>query len=461
MRRLAGCAGLAYVAFAGIENMQVLERPAIGDVGRADVEAAYADQALAAVTSLAGAVSLAAFALFAVAFARFLEPAPPWTQATGLAAAGLAFAGVVVQAPLVFDPGHDDAVTLYELQQVLRLLSGPLAAGFLARVCVGGADVMPLGLRLGGLAVTGPLLLGPIAAAFQARWLVVLVGIGFSLQALWVLLTSLWLLYGDAKPAVLIQRSAFLVLVGAAGLVGLALLAVPGATGSFFSWGLEPEPLAAFAGGVYVGSAALYALSLARPPDEARGLVVGAAVLSVSVLVVTLGHLDVFDFDRLQAWVWLALFALFSAVSVWLVAAGPRASASPPLPAPLRAVLALVALGLGAVAAALWIDPEALEAPFPLPPLGGRFAGSWVALVAVLCAWAAARNSASDGRWAGVGLVALPAGALAAAARTAPDLDHGLAYALVLAALVTTGAVILAARPGSAPPPTSHRPSGS
>jgi hypothetical protein len=66
---------------------------------------------------------------------------------------------------------------------------------------------------------------------------------------------------GDGTDRVgFVRRAAFLVLVLAAGLVGLGLLAAPGATGSFFSWTLEPDALAAFAGGVYIGSAATYAV---------------------------------------------------------------------------------------------------------------------------------------------------------------------------------------------------------
>ena len=56
----------------------------------------------------------------------------------------------------------------------------------------------------------------------------------------------------------------------AIGLVGIGLLAVPGATGSFFSWQLEPEALAAFAGGVYVGSAVAYAAAVIRPEPDVR-----------------------------------------------------------------------------------------------------------------------------------------------------------------------------------------------
>ena len=64
LRRLAGLAGLAYVAGVAIENMEVLEAPTLASPV-ADVRALYADQALAAVTSSAGALALLAYCLFA------------------------------------------------------------------------------------------------------------------------------------------------------------------------------------------------------------------------------------------------------------------------------------------------------------------------------------------------------------------------------------------------------------
>jgi hypothetical protein len=236
--------------------------------------------------------------------------------------------------------------------------------------------------------------------------------------------------------------------VMAAGLIGIGLVAVPGATGEFFAWDLAPEPLAAFAGGVYVGSAAAYALALPREDSEVRGLVLGAVVLSISVLVITLAHLDLFDFDRLQAWTWVALFAGFSVVTAGLFIlgpAGPPAGAAVPLSPWVRVVLAVLAVLLGALALTLWIDPTAVtdESPFELPPLGGRFAGSWVALLAVLAGWSALRNRADEARLSAIAVVALAAGALVAALRTLPELEPAGGYIAALVALLGIGAAAL------------------
>ena len=293
-----------------------------------------------------------------------------------------------------------------------------------------------------------PMALAPLAAFTDEDALRLAVLALFSAQSLLIFLLALWLTLAPAPPAVLVRRAAFLVLVLAAGLVGLGMLAAPGATGRFFSWELAPQPLAAFAGGVYVGSAAVYGVALSRGWREVRPLVAGAALLSVSVLAATLAHLDTFDLDRLQAWAWVVLFAAFAATMLALLAVGERTArprANAPLPRWVRAVLLVVAALLGVLALALWADPTALAAtPFTLPPLGGRFAGCWLALLATLAAWVAWRNRAEEARLPALALVALPTGALAAGLRTIADLDPSAPYLAVLALLATTGLAVLA-----------------
>ena len=280
---------------------------------------------------------------------------------------------------------------------------------------------IPAPLAWSGVAIGGVLVFSPLAALTGEHALEVAVSIAFGLDALWIFVVGMWLLLANGIAwAVFVRRGAFLLLVVAAGLVGLGLLAAPGATEKFFAWGLGPEPLAAFAGGVYVGSAALYAVGLSRPWREVRGLVAGAVVLSVSVLIVTLTHLDQFDFDRLQAWAWLVLFAGFSLVTIWLLLAGDE---------PDDAAASGGAASGGASGARRWSrrcsawsrsrcgsTRRALsdESPFLLPPLGGRFAGSWIALLAVLTGWAAGATQ-GGGMAARARLVTLPAGALVAA----------------------------------------------
>jgi hypothetical protein len=484
-RVLTGGAGVGYVAGAAIENMGLLEAPAAG-AAAAEVRAAYADHALQLVTSLAGALSLLCYCAFA--FGLYRLGAGRW-RAAGLGGAllGAALAAVALAASVTLVDGatgfsnervealfgavdganglsdervealfgaagsahgfSDERVeALFAFYERARLAAGAFMALFLAGAGAAAlrAASLPPRLARAACAIAPALVLGPLAAATGDDRLRAAAIAAFGLHSLWILCAGVWLALGrEASPHALVRRSAFLVLALAAGLVGIALLAAPGATGRFFAWELTPEPLAAFAGGVYVGSALVYAAALRAPWRDVRGLVAAAAVLSTSVFAITLAHLDVFDFGRLQAWAWVALFALFGTVMLALLSSPPRETApSARLSRPARGALGLVAAPLAAIAAALWIDPAAVSGPFELPPLGGRFAGSWIAMLAAMAGWAALRDSCAEARYAAMALVALPLGALAAALRggTSPP-----AYVLALALLSATGAAVLAA----------------
>ena len=417
MRRITGAAALGYVVLAAIENMGLLGAPRLGaSVG--EIEAAYADVALGVVTTIAGAWSLGCYLVFAGLAAR------RW-RAAAVAGAGLALGGVVAAALLV--GGGDPALS--DLQLQLRYLAGP----FMALVLLGAAGALPRSLRIAGRAVALPVALTPLALASLESF----GQLAFAAHAAWLWAAGLWLAVGDRD---FVRRGAFLMLVLAAGMVGVALLVVPEATGSFFAWGLKPEPLAAFAGGIYVASAAVYAAGLSVPRRQALPLVVAAVVLSVSVLTATVAHLDVFDFGRLQAWAWVALFAAFGTTTTALAVTGPwRRESGPRLPLWSRVLLGATAVALGQAAVALWIDPAA----FSLPPLGGRFAGSWAAMLAVLAAWPVVRGRADEARLPALALVALPAGALLAALRT--EAEPRYVAALVL--LLVVGAAVLSVVP--------------
>lgn len=469
-RRLAGIAGLGYIAGVAIENMEILAAPTLASPV-ADVRALYEDQALATVTTAAGAVALMFYCLFAVALFRMLRerarPGDPWrlVALVGgiggplLAAAGLVAAGVLIANRDLSDGAVAD---LFDFYLRVRLVSGVFVALFLGGIGVAAlrARALPTWLGWYAAALAVPMALVPLTAFTEDQSLETAARIAFALQTLWIFLTSLWLLFADGVALVsFVRRSAFLLLVLAAGLIGIALVAVPDATGKFFSWDLGPEPLAAFAGGVYVGSAAAYAAAIPRGERSVRGLVAGAVVLSVSVFVISLAHLDVFDFDRLQAWAWMVLFAGFSLVTAGILLLGRPERVDEPGVEPVapwaRLVLAGVGALLGSLAVALWIDPTGLSgaSPFDLSPLGGRFAGSWVALLAVLAGWAALRNRTDEARLSALALVTLPGGALIAALRTLPDLDQAGGYIAAVVVLLVTGAILLRAlRPQVQPP---------
>ncbi len=195
-----------------------------------------------------------------------------------------------------------------------------------------------------------------------------------------------------------------------------------------------------------------------------RALVAGAFVLSVSILAITLAHLEQFDLARLQASAWLVLFAGFSLLTSGLLVAGGRGTDRPaPLETWARGAFGIVAALLASLAIALWLDPGRFAGlgPFSLSALGGRFAGSWIALLAALAAWAALRNRLAEARLPALALVTLPAGALAAALRTLPQLEPGAgaAYIVVLAAMLALGGALFGStRRVTVPAVTAGRP---
>ena len=222
MRRVTGAAALGYVVLAAIENMGLLGAPGL-DAPAAEVRAAYTDTALGVVTTAAGALSLACYAAFAALVARRWLP-------VAVAAVALAGASVVLAALLV--AGADPA--LHDVQLQLRYLAGPLMAVFL----VGAAAATPRPLQIAAVGVAVPLALTPLAlASFELG-----AQLAFAAHAAWIWAAGLWLAVGGPG---LVRRAAFLMLVVAAGLVGVALLAVPEATATFFAWGLQPAATSA------------------------------------------------------------------------------------------------------------------------------------------------------------------------------------------------------------------------
>jgi hypothetical protein len=204
-RRIAGVAGLVYAAAAAIENMGLLEAPTLASPV-ADVRALYEDQALAVVTSLAGAVELLAYCVFAVPLFGLLREREPrgegWSflaLAGGVARPVVAAAGLVATAVLVADVGAglgDDAVaTLFDLSLTARMLSGGFLALFMAGVGLSAlrSRALPSWLALYACAAALPPAIAPVAAFAAEHAVQVAAWIAFSLQALWIFLAGFWL----------------------------------------------------------------------------------------------------------------------------------------------------------------------------------------------------------------------------------------------------------------------------
>ena len=467
---VCGVAGLMYVPLAALEGADVLAAPELGD--DASVVRGYLDghADAMALTASAGLLSLVAYAVFAISLFRLLRPSAsagraPWpTLALVGALGGAVFAllGQVAAAVVLVrrDDLDDDAVTsLWDLSINARTWAGVIGALGLAGFAMAGrsGEVMPrvLARIAGGLAAV-LLIATVIAVADQGEVSRLLVVAVFGAAAVWVFLVATWLILGYSGVslrahriphwALLLRQVVCLVLVLAAGVTGVALILLPGATAELFSWGLAPRPLASLVGACYVASAVVFAGAVGAPRRRVRGVMIGALVFATSTVVVTLTHTEVFDFDRLQAVAWIVLFPVFAlAVAVVLVAepdtpvvdAGRRLGTGP------RVAAALLAVLLAGGAVMLWRDPLAVDdvLPYALSPMGGRFVGCWLALLAVMAASVVRQSDVADIRLPAVALVTFPTGALIAAARVPTDLDGGWSIAGYFAAIVSVAAV--------------------
>ncbi len=267
---------------------------------------------------------------------------------------------------------------------------------------------------------------------------------------------------GKHLPAEPVLRSLLGGVAFAAGLTGLALLAFPGSTPRYFSWGLSPAPLASLIGGSYVASMLVFGFALGATWQEVRGLAAGTLALTLPILAVTFIHLEAFDFARWQAWAWIILF-IASPLAFGTVLLLRRRSfgiEGARLPALTRALAAVLALVFLAMAMALWWDPGRTShlLPFDLPPLGGRVLGCWLSFLAFLAAWVAVRGRANEGRVLTLGLAAFVAGALVGAVRNLGDLQppaRRLGYLVTLVGQLLL-ASLLALQFRREPEPTSR-----
>ncbi|MET7398821.1 hypothetical protein ABZS66_35565 [Dactylosporangium sp. NPDC005572] len=387
MRRWVGAAGVGYVVLAGLENLDFLAVPGRGDPALPAYYAANPGGLRLSV--LAGALALVAYALFAAGLWALLRPRPgAWL----VLAAGIA--GPLVAAASLPPRLRAD----HALHLDLRLAGGVLLGATLLGVAWA-PGVLPRRLT-SAAALVGAVLVpaGLLALLAGDPRLDALAFAGFVADAVWIGLAALWLLL--PRPATWPQTVAwivFFVVSVAAGVSGAALLAFPAGTRSFFAWPLGPPPLAATIGGCYLVATLLYGLALraggpARRWPEARGLLAGVVALSAPIFVVTLHHLEAFDFRVWQAWAWVVLFAVFPVAALVALRWG-RPGPAPAGPFRMYRVAAAAYSALLAAAAGTLLAAPAVAARLPVAagPFGARVLAGWFVLAAVLAAWVALR----------------------------------------------------------------------
>ncbi|MGY1694308.1 hypothetical protein ACI8AD_01155 [Geodermatophilus sp. SYSU D00766] len=186
-----------------------------------------------------------------------------------------------------------------------------------------------------------------------------------------------------------------------------ALFVLSTRTDESFAWTIQPPVTAAFLGAGYAAGFTLVVLSLRDPVwAHSRVPVLTILVFTLLTLVATLVHADRFHFAaefadspalaRGAAWFWTAVYVLIPlGILVALVFQERAPGTDPPrrfpVPAVLRAALAVESVVLFAVGAAISVAPSSAETlwPWTLTPLTGRVVGAWLVAFGLATALAA------------------------------------------------------------------------
>jgi hypothetical protein len=172
--------------------------------------------------------------------------------------------------------------------------------------------------------------------------------------------------------------------------VGVFTFVLSESTARLFAWPIAPPLTAAFLGANY-WSAFFLAFLSAREPVWGRARITYAVsiVFTSLTLLATLLHLDKFQFDNANGWLWLIVYVV---VPPWLLVLLPlqlrEPGREPPRTAPLERwlipVIALQALVVLVIGVALWLAPSSADSlwPWTLTPLTARATGAWLLALA-------------------------------------------------------------------------------
>jgi hypothetical protein len=242
-----------------------------------------------------------------------------------------------------------------------------------------------------------------------------------------------------------VLRAFFAVVAIVAGIAGVAMLVAPTDTGDYFSWPIGPPPLTTLVGSFYVASSVVFGIAALRTDWPAvRGLCVGVLALTIPTLVATARHHEVFDFDRVQALLWVVLFVA-SPCAYGTVLYLQRGKVGPPTGPSLRpwarSIVGLLAIVYLGIAVWCWLDPASAEEhlPYALPALSGAFVGCWALFLATLAAFSWRRANARECSLPLLSLTLWPVAGLVAAARSFDDLTSGTRTGYLVALAVLAG----------------------
>ena len=162
---------------------------------------------------------------------------------------------------------------------------------------------------------------------------------------------------------------AFAANVGAIGMFN------PGHIGATLPFDVPPLH-ARFLGAMYLSGATFMALAiLAHRWHAVRVVIPMVAIWTGMLALVSLLHLELFDWTREQVWAWFGAYIGFPLIALWIAwqqrAIHDAQAADAPLPAPARASFAVQGAAVSLLALSLLLAPDALVArwPWPITPL--------------------------------------------------------------------------------------------
>jgi len=250
-------------------------------------------------------------------------------------------------------------------------------------------------------------------------------------------------------------------------LAGVQLFVFPTRTEEYFAWTVASPMTAVFLGASYWSAVGLEVTAArARGWGGARIAVPTVFVFTTATLVVTLVHLELFHLDadlelntRLVTWGWIAVYVVVPVLMVLAVVAQRRAGfAAPPptgLPALVRGVLLLLALGLAGLGLTLLLSPATGTDlwPWALTPLTARAVGAWLLGLGVAAGHAFVLDDRPSLRPLAVTGVLFGLLQAVALARFGEEVDRGargVVYVAALALLTAVSAWALWPRPDRA-----------
>ena len=173
--------------------------------------------------------------------------------------------------------------------------------------------------------------------------------------------------------------------------VGFFLFVLSESTERWFAWTISPPLTAAFLGANYWAAFFLAILS-AREPVWARArLTYAVSLVFISLTsLATLLHLDKFNFDNANGWLWVFVYVTVPPLLVFLLVHQLRLpGGDPPREALIESwlipIVALQALVVFVIGVALVVAPSSADSlwPWQLTPLTSRAVGAWLLALAV------------------------------------------------------------------------------